>query len=227
MALKGPSLRREVRDAIRDYKYLLNRGYPQKASLDLITSRYLLRSDERSLLLRCVHRDEDAEDVRRRVVSSIAGEDVAIDGYNTLLTVVSALECRTLYVCDDGIVRDLRSSYIKDFSTPVIIRALELVASELERAGPGSITVVLDRSVSWSAKHSEAIREVMPLAKVVLARKADIEVILTQAIACTSDFVILRRARRAYDLAGTIVKKLFPEKVVDINPFTRPEGGTV
>lgn len=213
-------LEKKVIDAIKDYKYLLNRGYPQKASLDFVVSRYALSKEWRSLLLRCVHREEDAVLIRSKLRDRVGPNDrLIIDGYNTILTIVSALECRTLYLCDDGIVRDLRSAYVKDFATPLVLNALEILSEELARLRVGDVAIILDSNVSWSARHAEVIRKIISEAEVKLAKKADIEVLSTRGIACSSDYLILKRAKAIYDLAGKIILRNFKHKVEDINKY--------
>ncbi len=213
-------LEKKVIDAIRDYKYLLNRGYPQKASLDFVVSRYALSREWRSLLLRCVHREEDAVLIRSKLRDNVGPNDrLIIDGYNTILTIVSALECRTLYLCDDGIIRDLRSAYVKNFATPLVLNALEILSEELARLRVSDVTIVLDSNVSWSARHAEIIRKIINEAEIRLAKKADIEVLSAIGIACSSDYLILKRAKAIYDLAGRIILKNFKHKVEDINKY--------
>lgn len=203
------SLRAEVREAVRDYHYLLNRGYPQKAALDFVASRYGLRRDERALLLRCVHRSSDAEYIRSKTVGGVDGRYLVVDGYNVVLTVASAIEGRQLFLCDDGFVRDLRSSYVKDFDSPTVTSSLELVAEVLKTLRPAEALVVLDKNVSWSSKHAEFIRERYDL-RTALAVRADIEVIGSGRVVCSSDFVILMKATKVFDLAQYIVRSKLP-----------------
>jgi hypothetical protein len=214
-------LRTEVREAIRDYRYLLDRGYPQKASLDFVSSRYGLERDERALLLRCVHRSSDAIAVRSKTVRVVAGESLVIDGYNVVLTVASAIEGRQLFLCDDGFVRDLRSSYIKDFNSSSIVLSLELVAKSLRDLKPAEVLIVLDKNVSWSSKHAEFIRERYGLETILVAR-ADVEVIGSGRVVCSSDFVILTRATKVFDLAQYVIRSLLLRvEFVDISSLLR------
>ncbi len=207
-------IREEVIRAAEDYKYLLNRGYNQKSALDFVTSRYMLTPTERALLLRCVHRDDEAFAIRRKITDSIEGMELIIDGYNTLLTLVSVFEGRNVYLCDDCIIRDLRSSYIKDFSSPLIIKAINELASFVKTLRPKRVVVVLDKNVSWSGRHSEVIRNTVPEFEVKLAKKADIEVIASLGIISSSDFVILSRAKYVFDVAGRIIANRFRDKIV-------------
>ena len=216
-------LRSEVIEAAKDYRYLLDRGYGQKVSLDLVTSRYLLTREERALLLRCIHRTSDYLSIRDKLINDLKGYDLVIDGYNTILTVVSALEGRHLYLCDDCIVRDLRSSYVKDFTTKLINTAIAIIRDYLSMLKPSSVTIILDRNVSWSGKHAEIIKSLMPSANVRLARKADIEVIGSTSVVSSSDFVILERVKYVYDLAGNIVLKNFPNNIIRIDELVCKE----
>jgi hypothetical protein len=62
------ALRREVVEAARDYRFLLDRGYPRKPSLDLVAARYMLDRKEKMLLYRCVHSSKDAGLVRGKLL---------------------------------------------------------------------------------------------------------------------------------------------------------------
>jgi len=212
-------LRPVVVEAARDYKYLLNRGYSQRVVLDLVTSHYGLTRTERALLLRCIHRDDEVASIRRKVSRDIYGEVLVIDGYNTILTIVSALEGPTLYLCDDCIVRDLRSSYIKDFSTPLVTTALRVIGGVVSRLGARKVVFVLDRNVSWSGIHANIIRNILPNVEVRLARRADIEIISSGAIVASSDYVILSRVKKVYDMAGYIVLKHVRGKIIRVDRY--------
>ncbi|MCC6014592.1 MAG: DUF434 domain-containing protein [Desulfurococcaceae archaeon] len=219
-------LRTEVREAARDYRYLLDRGYPQKASLDLVSSRYGLERDERALLLRCIHRGSDAASVRSKTVRAVTGESLVVDGYNVVLTVASAIEGRQLFLCDDGFVRDLRSSYTKDFESPSVVLSLELVARSLRDLKPAEVLIVLDKNVSWSSRHAEFIRGRYGL-ETVLAARADVEVIGSGRVVCSSDFVILTKAARVFDLAQHVIRSLLPHvEFIDISSLleSTPSG---
>ncbi len=206
-----------VKEAAKDYKYLLNRGYNYSGALDLITSRYLLTKEDRMLLYRCVHRDEDACEVISKVVSpdKVSGQTIVIDGYNVILTVTSAIENRCLYLCDDGIVRDLRSVHIKDFTTPSIKQAIKEIVNALRQIAPKAVIVFLDKNVSWSRKHAMVLESSLTSmninVKIELVTKTDTCVIASQSITATSDFVILQKAKEIFDLGGHIVKTMFPQ----------------
>ncbi len=216
--IKNPEeyLRRELLEALIDYKYLLNRGYKSRGALNLVTSRYLLSKEERMLLYRCIHSDNDVTLIREKIVGEIRERHLIIDGYNVLLTVTAAIEGLPLYLCDDGIVRDLRSMKIRDFSTPSIMNAIKLIKDATDELRPSNVTLFLDKSVSMSAEHSKVIRALSPQWEVILASKADTEVIASRGVVASSDYVILMEANEIYDLAGFVVLRKFPDQIVNL-----------
>ncbi len=212
--LQGNLMRIEVIKAAQDYRYLLDRGYHQKSALDLITSRYGLTKEERMLLFRCIHSAADAAEIAGKAVRpyEIREKKIIIDGYNVLLTILSAIEGRTLYLCDDGFVRDLRSSKIKDFGSPLMVKAITLLKEELEELRPCKVSLILDKNVSWSSEHAKIISKAME-AEVILASRADTRVILSDGIIASSDYLVLKKVSKAYDLGGHIVLSKFPQRV--------------
>jgi len=223
--VKNPEkhLRRDLLEALIDYKYLLNRGYKSRGALNLVTSRYLLSREERMLLYRCVHSSYDVAIIQGKIIDQykVRGRHLIIDGYNVLLTLAAAIEGLILYVCDDGIVRDLRSAKIRDFSSPSIKGAIELLSDAIDELKPGNVTLFLDKSVSKSAEHSKIMRAQYPGWKVVLASKTDTEVIASKGVIASSDYVILMRADKVFDLAGFIVLRKYPDNVIDLLGYLR------
>lgn len=216
-------LRSDVINALVDYKYLLNRGYPQKPSLDFVTSRYGLSNVERVLLLRCIHSDLDVTEISRKMIpeSEVGNYELVIDGFNVLITLASVIEGDYVYLCDDGIVRDLRSSKFKDVSIEILKEALNKLVKYVNFLGPRQTIIVLDKNVSRSGELRNSIKDVFNNAKVVLASKADIAVISTDALTSSSDFVILKKVSRIFDIAGYIIMNEFKDRMIDINELIR------
>ncbi len=57
-----------LEDAIHDLRYLLNQGYPRDSAIEFVSDHYLLESDDRHLLTRCVFSKEEIADHRCRKV---------------------------------------------------------------------------------------------------------------------------------------------------------------
>lgn len=208
-----------VLDAVKDYKYLLDRGYPRKPALDLVVSRYLLNRGERSLLLRCVHDSEYSLKILRSSVpdSGVSGAFLIIDLLNVCTTIIAFLEGRCLYLCDDGFVRDLGGSRYWGGREERAVEALELIASYLAIPKPRKIYLVIDReapmSLSILANAEDIMRSRLSAEIVGIAdSRADRRIIDLErslvgegSVISTSDSVILEKAGHVYDLAGRIV----------------------
>ncbi|WP_297491256.1 DUF434 domain-containing protein [Thermococcus sp.] len=96
-------------EAYLDLKYLLNRGYRKKGALEFVANHYRLTGKERHLLARCVFPDSWIEEVRRKLLKpgDLRGLELAVDGFNVLITTESLIEGRAV-LCEDGLLRDLK-----------------------------------------------------------------------------------------------------------------------
>jgi len=209
------SISKSLIEAAKDYKYLLNRGYPQKASLDLVTSRYRLSKYERLLLYRCVHSDEICNIVKSKRVdpNDVYNRLLIIDGYNVLLTILTGIKGEPLYLCDDGFIRDLRGAQPRSCEYKLLIRAAELIKDSITKLRPRKVTVILDENVSKSRVHSEMLRQKIESKdyelEVKLCKKADKEALnIKEGIVSSSDIVILQRAEKLFDLAAFVINEL-------------------
>ena len=119
----------KLAEAKRDYKYLLDRGYNRSSALNLVCSRYGLTKAEKNLLFRAVHPESEVKSIRRKIVEpcDLAGRLIAIDGYNQLITVETALKGEVLVLCDDGFIRDIAGVYGKYKISALTGKAIKLL----------------------------------------------------------------------------------------------------
>ena len=209
-------LERRVCLAVHDYRWLLDHGYPQMLSLEIVTRRYMLRRRERLLLYRCVHDVYFSSEVMRKHVHAgyLTGKGIAIDGYNALLTIITAISGDHVLLCDDGFVRDLRGSKIRHGEEEVLRRAAKDMGMYIKSLSPREVVVVLDAAVSHSAVHARMIADEIGkmcrgevTVKPVLAHKVDsvLGELASSYVIASSDAVVLSRARWVFDIAGRIV----------------------
>ncbi|BFH74379.1 DUF434 domain-containing protein [Sulfurisphaera javensis] len=185
--------------AYEDYKYLLNRGYNRKTSLDLITGRYNLNKKERLLLYRCTHSDEEIKSVKEKIITS--SNQIVIDGYNLAITLLSAIYNDEIFLCDDGFYRDLGLGKRKNDNE--IIDALLLISEFLSNKEL-DFMIFLDSQISKSGEIAKILRERNIKAKVV--NKVDKELIMQESTVSSNDFLVLSKAKRIYDVLGEIIK---------------------
>ncbi len=98
-----------MQEAAADFRYLLNRGYPREACLALVGNRYNLPRAARQLLHRGVFAGEVSRSRKKKLrrLADLAGQPLALDGHNVLITLESAIKGRELVAADDGFIRDV------------------------------------------------------------------------------------------------------------------------
>lgn len=203
-----------IREASKDYSYLINRGFPRKQSLALITSHYQLSKRERMLLYRSIHGQPVARsiDSKKASVGEVEGKVLLVDGLNVLLTIVAALKCDLLVLGDDGFVRDLQSVHGKIKYDLLFFKAISRLAYSLSVLNPGEVLVFFDKNVKMIGFYSNIIKKMLSRyiskAGIVLAHTCDKEILAHQGIVSSSDIVVLQKAYRIFDLAGYIVRSL-------------------
>jgi len=209
-------LRRELIEAAKDYRYLLDRGYPHKLALNTVSTRYLLSKRERLLLYRCVHSSSYVRSIMSKTLVPPENVEVVIDGYNLFSTIFSVISGEELYLCDDGFIRDLLGLHTRvalAVNKDTINKIISLIKWFIDKH---RVYIILDANVSHSGELASRLRELLPNADIIVARKADVKV-LELSIGrwtITSDAVVLERAYKVYDLAGHIARKNCPERIM-------------
>lgn len=203
-----------IREASKDYSYLINRGFSKKQSLALITSRYQLSKKERMFLYRSIHSQTIARNINLKKVSvdEVENEVLLIDGLNVLLTIVAALKCDLLVLGDDGFLRDLQSVHGKIKYDLLFFKAINRLAYSLSILNPREVLVFFDKNVKMIGFYSNIIKKTLSKyvdkISIILAHMCDKEILAHQGIVSSSDIVVLQRAYKVFDLAGYIVRTL-------------------
>jgi hypothetical protein len=215
----------EICNAVIDYKYLLNRGYSVKSSIQIVTARYQLNKLQYAVLYRCIHPDSEAYSIRGKIVSVENVEEayLLIDGYNVLITVDSGVMGEPVFIGDDMLLRDIRKSYRKfKYDHESHGKLIDLILKYVVELKPRHVSIILDEQISYSGELASAfrdrIKEYNILGDAYTAKKTD--TLLSEAVGDTvvasSDIVVVRKASRIFDLARYIIEKEKPESIVDI-----------
>jgi len=200
--------------AALDLKLLLVLGYPKEGALRFVAQHHGLGERSRLALHRLVHSPAEVEEARRKLArpEELRGQKVVIDGYNVLITVEAGLSSAPLFLCDDGIVRDILAVYGRYRITPRTAEALSLIASFLAETGASEVLFVYDSQVSRSGELAALTRRILAEHGVsgtaLTAPRADKCVLLSGGIAASSDIVIVRAAERIVDIPGELARRL-------------------
>jgi hypothetical protein len=196
-----PELRREFIEAYKDYKYLLNRGYSRKLSLDVVTARYNLNIKERNLLYRCVHSDEELKIINSKKIKFEEVKNLIIDGFNMGLTILSIINKDEVFLCDDGFIRDMNLGKRKN--EPAVFDVLLLLSEFLNNIGINFL-IILDYQISKSGELSKKLKE--RKINVILSKTADKFVIFSNSPVASNDYIILFKAKNIVEIIGKILE---------------------
>ena len=214
----------DIRRAVADYSLLLSKGYAEKSSLKLVGDKFILTERQRLAVMRCACSDEQraSRKSRQLEISKIAGQVIAIDGYNILITIEAAMSSGLIFRGQDGCCRDLASIHGTYHKVTETIPAIKLIGGFLEQTGISQALWLLDSPVSNSGRLKTLIRELAEKSnwkwEIDLVTSPDAALIKGEKIVASSDSVILDKCGIWVDLAGEIIKNRIPAtKIIDLS----------
>src|SRR5690606_15874791 len=205
-----------LRTAVAELAWLLDRGYAERSALALVGNRHDLEARQRTAVLRCVCSDAQRERRRAHRIEpeAVAGRALAIDGFNVLIVVESALAGGVLLRGRDRMIRDLASvhgSYRRNDRT---LAASVAIGERLAALAPSSVTWLLDRPVSNSGRLELALRELATERgwpwTIELDYNPDRRLADFEGPVATGDAWILDHAEQFVDLADAVVAERCP-----------------
>ena len=217
----------QFKHAIRDYKYLLNRDYPQKATIKLVGDKYQLPGVERSILYRGISGEDSAKKREAKKSECFEGERILIDTYNILFTLANYLNGRPVFISDDNYVRDageLRGRFSKkSFQEKTLKIVFDFLADKKEN----EYLFFIDKPVSNSRGLTSSINELIKSnelhGKAMIYDSPDFRIIQTACkndLVCTSDSVIIEKVEAMiYDLSFALLSNNFDNKFVRLTDF--------
>jgi hypothetical protein len=235
--LFAAAVRPALRTAVAELSWLLTRGYADASSVKLVGDRHGLSARQRQAVGRaaCSDQAREARRARHARVADLAGQPLAIDGFNCLIILESALSHGLVFRGRDGALRDLASvhgSYRQVSETAFAVAALGRHLHPTDRPGPASVVWYLDRPVANSGRLRAVLLEIAERRAwpwtVELVQNPD--AVLTQRhrgdVVATSDAWILDHCERWIDLpASLLTADLPPPSAADAGPVhaARPD----
>ena len=213
-----------LRTAAEDFLYLMDRGYPRSASLQLVGNRYNLNRLHRDCLHRGVFARQEAEHRRDRLVSpkQIVDAALLVDGHNVLITTESSLAGRPLIAANDGMIRDVAGISHRYRISSLTYAAIDLLFQILCEQRPSEIQFFLDAPIRQSGELASLLRGALNrlnLPGTAEARKVpEKDLIGSDGIIATSDSAILDAVQQGFDLAAAAINSL--DQPVELIDFT-------
>ena len=213
-----------IRRAVADYSLLLSKGYAEKSSLKLVGDRFTLTERQRLAVMRsaCSDEQQSGRKSRQLDINAVAGQMIAIDGYNVLITIEAAMSGGLIFRGRDGCCRDLASIHGTYRRVSETQPAIELIGGFLQQIGINQALWLLDSPVSNSGRLKTLIREIAEKNgwgwEIELVISPDAVLIKGEKIVASSDSVVLDKCGKWVDLAGEIIKKQIPAaKIIDLD----------
>ncbi|MCF8232433.1 MAG: DUF434 domain-containing protein [Bacteroidales bacterium] len=117
------------KEAVQDYLWLLNKNYPQKKVLTLVGDRYRLLKTERSILYRGISPTTEAAKHQKKLrkLKEKPAETLHVDMLNVLITVVSYLAGKPVFICSDGWLRDAAEMHAGIIAPHLLEKGIDLL----------------------------------------------------------------------------------------------------
>lgn len=204
---------KDLYEAAKDFRYLLNRGFPRKRTLELVGNRYGLTYGERHLLHRGVFSDSDTRLRQEKKISlqKIRNKNLVLDGYNVVITLEAGLSGQPLILGDDGFIRDISGLSGSFKKTKTTEKVIQLIIHAIKKIKPAQSFFLFDAPISksgrlaWEVKLHLKRENLLGDAKAV---KVPEKILIGfPGVIATSDTAIIDRSEMVLDLAGYILKK--------------------
>ena len=161
--------------ALKDYCWLLSKGYTPNASMKLVGDRFQLVDRQRLLVTRCACSDAQRENRQAKELQpgDLTGHTLHIDGFNLLITLESALSNGFVFAGVDGCLRDMASIHGTYRRVSETRAAIELVGQYLSSLDVATTCWWLDQPVSNSGRLMCLIDEIAAEQRLELAIRAE------------------------------------------------------
>ena len=192
--------------------YLINEGYDLKQAAAFVGNHLQLSERQRMAVMRSLATREqlDAREKKRISPGSVAGRELWIDGFNTVITLEVMQVGSVLFRGMDGCIRDLASLRGTYRTIPETERAVRVLTEQLLEAKAGLSHILLDRPVSNSGRLKTLIARIAEETSCDLDIQIidDVDRILWQKeYAVTSDAIILDHCSSWVNLLAECIKK--------------------
>ncbi len=212
--------------AVCDYRYLLERDYPQKSILKIVGDRFALASHERVMLYRGLTTKRQISLRQQKMINALpVHAEVTLDGFNVCRTVGSYLNGNPVFVGMDGFLRDVSELHRKKLKWEILERSMTLILEFLRKKNVSHIHFYFDTPISHSGKMCEMTRRKMLKLELIgeaeTAFSPDHELITVQkGVICSADSNIIENAQvKVFDLANQLLRKEFSAQVFSFREY--------
>lgn len=216
-------------NAINDYYYLINKEYSKRVVLKIVSDRYKLNHDQRTIIYRGILNEKIVSNIKPRLIEENYFDILTIDGFNVLLRIFHYLLGRPLFVSNDGLLRDA-GRWDEKFTDNIVFKnALMLFLKNLNIINVQEIYVYFD--YKFNSKNVYLKNIILNLLEnfegfnkkvnFIWSDNVDREIKLnSRGVLATSDCeVLISNNAKIFDLARMILEKKFNAEFINIIKF--------
>ena len=214
-----------IRDAIVDYYGLIEKGYPDKRTLELVADRYGLKQEGRSVLFRGVSLQTVNDRRQAKLIGRLPESAglLRVDGINQLYILAAYLSGKLVYVASDGYLRDASEVHGKGISSDVLTRAVQMMTRYLGQFSSMQVEIFLDSQLNDSVLVEQLLQEYRGMGNQTARKSHQVDQMLCdpgECVVSTSDATIIDRTEHAiFDLARAILVQNFSAVFPEIGPI--------
>jgi hypothetical protein len=201
-----------IKNALSDLAFLLERGYAEKSALQLVGNRYKLNVRQQKAVQGMSASQSDIEIRKSKELKNIQGKTIAIDGFNLIIILESALSGAYIFKGLDGCYRDLSGVHGTYKKVKHTHEGLILAGNTLTQLGAKEVIWYLDQPISNSGRLKVLLHEIAESNnynwQVELVYNPDKVLAATEHVVVSSDAWILNEAKQWFNLAPQVLKEL-------------------
>ena len=227
----SPDSIKTMRVASRHIAYLINEGYDLKQASTFVGNHFLLSERQRLALARSIAPDDKVVARRSREIDlasietngdKLALPEINVDGFNTVITLETALSGSPVFKGMDGCIRDLAGLRGTYRIIDVTKKAVDLLLLAADNLHAGRVNVFLDAPVSNSGRLKTLFYERQETLgcgfSLEISVISDVDAVLKQSgYAVSSDSVILDYCRSWINLVLELLKKCGGVWMIDLD----------
>ena len=204
-------MKRKIKEAVSDMSFLLERGYGESSSCELVGNRYKLNKRQQQAIkgmsaAESAVKSRSEKELEKHILSD---KEIIIDGFNQIILFESMLSNAYLFKGRDGAFRDLSSLHGTYKSVNQTEEALRLIGDFFNLNKVKKIIWVFDQPVSNSGRMKTKLLSIAEEHEynweVILENNPDKMIAKSKLVAVTSDAWILDRVENWFNLMREII----------------------
>ncbi|WP_298319732.1 DUF434 domain-containing protein [uncultured Aquimarina sp.] len=213
-------MQEKLKEAAKDMCYLLSRGFAEKSSLQLVGNRYRLNARQQRAL-QGISASKQQIIVRAQKgldPKDLKGKRIAIDGFNILIILESAMSGAYVFKGLDGYYRDVSGVHGTYKRVQKTEEALLLMGNVLNELDVIAVDWYFDAPVSNSGRLKTILRELAEQYQfpwnIYLENNPDTVLADVKDIVVSSDAWVLDRALQNFNLGGHLIENYMSKAFV-------------